>query len=114
MAMDIVVNQHLDYLHHYATTIDGINFKYNLKLQTYMTMEYYVDKIQNALNLLEEEDESQEDDSKDKHIEKEYNPAKTHDLWEESIEIDEETLKNFTEKFVTVAEKVNSTLFRRI
>ena len=30
-----------------------------------MTMEYYADKIQRALNLLEEKDESEEDDSKE-------------------------------------------------
>ncbi len=105
MAMDIVVNQHLKDLPHFAITLDSINFKYSLKMKTYMTMEYYVDKIQMALNLLEEEDEDQEDDSKDQHIEREYNASKTHDLWEESTEIDEETLKNFTEKFVGFAEK---------
>ena len=68
MAMDIVVNQHLKDLPHFATTLDSINFKYSLKIQPYMTMEYYADKIQIALNLLEEKDESEEDDSKDDHI----------------------------------------------
>lgn len=105
MAMDIVVNQYLDYLPPFATTIDSINLKYSLKLQQYMNMEYYAVEIQKALNLLEEEDANQEDDSKDKNIEKEYNATKTHDLWEESIEVDEETLKNFTEKFASLAEK---------
>ena len=105
MAMDIVVNQHIDYLPPYAITIDSINFKYSLKLQPYMTMEYYASAIQEALNLLEEEDESAEDDSKNKHIEKEFNASKTHDLWEESIEVDDQTLKNFTKKFASAAEK---------
>lgn len=105
MAMDIVVNQHLKYLPHFAATLDSINFKFNLKMEPYMSMEYYVDKIQTALNLLEEKDDSLEDDSKDTHIEKEYDVSKTHDLWEESIEIDKDTLKNFTQKFATLAEK---------
>ena len=105
MAMDIVVNQYLDYLPPYAITIDGINRKYNIKLETYMTMEYYAHEIQEALNLLGEEDESEEDDSKEKHVQKEYDAAKTHDLWEESIEVDEETIENFTRKFVSIAEK---------
>ena len=105
LAMDIVVNQHLKDLPHFATTLDSINFKYSLKLKSYMTMEYYADKIQIALNLLEEKDESQEDDSKDTHIEKEYDASKTHDLWEESTDIDEDTLKNFTEKFATLSDK---------
>ncbi|MBW9149202.1 hypothetical protein K2F40_09545 [Clostridium sp. CM028] len=105
MAMDIVVNQYIDYLPPYATTIDSINFKYSLKMQHYMTMEYYAHTIQEALNLLEQEDEREKDDSKDKHIEKEFNASKTHDLWEESIETDEETLKDFTRKFAKLAEK---------
>ncbi len=105
MAMDIVVNQYINYLPPYATTLEQINFKYSLKLQPNMPMEYYADKIQVALNLLEEKDESEEDDSKENHIEKEYDVSSTHDLWEESIEMDEETLKNFTEKFVTLADK---------
>jgi len=105
MAMDIVVNQYMDYLPSYATTIESINFKYSLKLQQYMTMEYYTEIIQKALNLLEEADENEEDKSKNKHIEKEYDVSKAHNLWKEHIEVDEETLKSFTEKFAAVAEK---------
>jgi len=105
MAMDIVVNQYMDYLPPYATTIESINFKYSLKLQQYMTMEYYTEIIQKALNLLEEADENEEDKSKNKHIEKEYDVSKAHNLWKEHIEVDEETLKSFTEKFAAVAEK---------
>ncbi|MFT5872821.1 MAG: putative metal-dependent peptidase [Clostridium sp.] len=105
MAMDIVVNQHLNYLPPYATTLDSINSKYSLKLKSYMAMEYYAGEIQGALNLLDEKDENEEDDSKEEHIEKEYDASKTHDLWEESIEIDEKTLENFTEKFASQAEK---------
>ncbi|MBU3189353.1 VWA-like domain-containing protein [Clostridium bowmanii] len=105
LAMDIVVNQHLKELPHFATTLDSINFKYSLNMEPYMAMEYYTDKIQMALNLLEEKDESQQDDSKDSHIEKEYDASKTHDMWEESTEMDEDTLKNFTEKFVRLSDK---------
>ncbi|NNU74809.1 VWA-like domain-containing protein [Clostridium estertheticum] len=105
MAMDIVVNQYLDYLPPFSITIDSINSKYRLSLQQYMGMEYYAKEIQKALDLLEEDDESGEDDSKDKHIKKEYDASKTHDLWEESIEVDEETLENFTQKYAMLSEK---------
>ena len=105
MAMDIVVNQYLDCLPPFSITIDSINSKYRLNLQQYMGMEYYAKEIQKALDLLEEDDESGEDDSKDKHIEKEYDARKTHDLWEESIEVDEETLENFTQKYAMLSEK---------
>lgn len=106
MAMDIVVNQHIDHLPPYATTLEQINIKYSLKLQPYMTMEYYAGEIQLALSLLSEKDESEEDDSKDNNnIEKKYDAERTHDLWEESTENDEETLKNFTEKFAMLSDK---------
>lgn len=105
MAMDIVVNQHLDYLPPYATTIDSINHKYSLKLKPYMAMEYYAASIQESLSLLEEKDENEEDQSKDDNIEREYDASSTHDLWEQSTEIDEATLKDFTEKFASLSEK---------
>ncbi len=105
LAMDIVVNQYIDNLPPYAATLERINFKYSLKLQANMAMEYYADRIQTALNLLEEKDESEEDDSKEDNIEKAYDAASTHDLWEESVDMEEETLKNFTEKFATLADK---------
>ncbi len=111
MAMDIVVNQHLDSLPPYATTIDSINNKYSLKLKPYMAMEYYVDEIQGALNLLEEKDESEEDESKVMDIEKEYDVSSTHDLWEESTEIDDATLKEFTEKLAKASEKGSVPLY---
>jgi predicted metal-dependent peptidase len=111
MAMDIVVNQHLKDLPHFATTLNSINFKYSLKLQPYMAMEYYADKIQIALSLLEEKDECEEDDSKSEHIEKEFDDSKTHDLWEESTEMDEETLGNFTQKFAALAQKGSVPLY---
>lgn len=105
MAMDIVVNQHIDYLPTYATTLEQINIKYSLKMQPYMTMEYYTDEIQLALSLLQEKDESEEDDSKEDNVEKEYVAKRTHDLWEESTDVDEETLKNFTEKLARLSDK---------
>lgn len=106
LAMDIVVNQYIDYIPPYATTIEWINLKYNLKLEPYCSMEYYVENIQNELDLLEDSDEGEEDDSKaEDGIEDEYNPEKTHDLWEDSDEIDNKTLQNFTEKFVSLSEK---------
>ena len=105
MAMDIVVNQYIDNLPPYATTLEQTNFKYGINMHDNMTMEYYADKIQAALNLLEEKDESEEDNSKDTYIGKEYDVTRTHDLWKESIEEDEGNLKDFTEKFAALADK---------
>ena len=99
MAMDIVVNKYLDHLPPYATTLEWVNLNYSLKLEPYEPFEYYVEKIQTDLDLLEEDEDGEEDDSnKDENIETEYNPEKTHDIWEDSNDIDEKTLKEFTEK----------------
>lgn len=97
MAMDIVVNKYLDYLPPYATTLKQVNIKYGLQLEPYEPFEYYAEKLQIAFDLLEEDEEGEIDDS--------YNPESTHDLWEESDEIDEKTLKEFTQKFITHAQK---------
>lgn len=109
IAMDVVVNQYLNYLPPYATTLEWINLKYDLQLEPYNTMEYYAEKLQDELDLQEEDDKGDEDDTKENDeedkVEKEFDPEKSHDIWEESDDIDEKTLKEFTEKFVSVAEK---------
>lgn len=107
MAMDIVVNTFLDNLPPYATTLDWVNLKFDLKLLPYKPFEYYAEKLQTAIDLAaeEEKDDTEDDSNKDEKTETEYSPEKTHDLWEDSGEIDEETLKKFTEKFINSSEK---------
>ncbi|MEG1256237.1 VWA-like domain-containing protein [Clostridium sp.] len=103
MAMDIVVNEYIEWLPSYATTLDWVNLKYDLNLEPYNSMEYYVDNIQQELNLLDD-DEGEEDHNKN-DIEDEYDPKKTHDIWEESKSIDDKTIQQFTEKFATLSDK---------
>ena len=105
LAMDIVVNQYLNNLPPYATTLKGINLKYELNLEPYNSFEYYAENIQNVLNVLEENDEGEEDDSWGEESENGYDPETTHDLWDESENIDEKTLRDFTEKFISNSEK---------
>ena len=111
MAMDIVVNKYLDHLPPYATTLNMVNLHYGLELEPYETFEYYLDKIQIALDLLEDDEEGEEDDRReDEHDEDQmfkdqYDPEKTHAIWEETDEIDEKTLNAFTKKQVLAAQK---------
>jgi predicted metal-dependent peptidase len=108
IAMDIVVNTYLDNLPPYATTLEWVNSNYSLKLLPFEPFESYVEKMQTALDLLEVvEDETEDDSNKDEKIETAYNPEKTHDIWEASSEIDEQTLKEFTEKFIDASKKGN-------
>lgn len=109
IAMDIVVNTHLDYLPPYATTLEWVNLNYALQLLPFEPFEYYVEKIQAAIDLLEEDKDAAEADSnKDEEIETAYNPEKTHAIWEDSSELDEQTLKEFTEKFINASQKGQS------
>ncbi len=110
MAMDLVVNKFLDYLPPYAITVERVNLHYDLELKHYETFEYYVEKLQIALDLQEEDEEEGElyddpDKPDNENIETDYNPEKTHDLWEESEDIDEKTMEEFTEQFVNQAKR---------
>ena len=106
LAMDIVVNQYLDNLPPYSTTLKGVNLKYNLNMEAYNTLEYYAEKIQSELDLMEENDEGEEEDSQmtNSMIES-YNPEKMHDMWQESDEFDEKTLREFAEKVINASQK---------
>lgn len=106
MAMDIVVNTYLDNRPPYAITLDWVNLNYSLKLLPFEPFEYYLENIQTAIDLQETDKDGPEDDSNNvENIETDYNPEKTHDVWEDSDDIDEKTLKEFTEKIITNSQK---------
>lgn len=109
MAMDIVVNTYLDYLPPYAVTFEWVNLNYSLELLPFQAFEYYVEKIQIALDLLEADqdaaDENDTAESVDDTIRTDYDPERTHDLWEESAETDEKTFQDFTEKYIENSQK---------
>lgn len=52
-----------------------------------------------------EEEQEQEDSDTREIFETEFDPLKTHDLWEESDDIEDKTLQEFTEKFSSNAKK---------
>ena len=104
LAMDVVVNQCLDCLCPYSITLEYINNKYNLNLEKFKTFEYYLEKIQTELDLQEENDEGEIVDNNE-NVAVDFDAEKTHDIWEECIEIDEKTLRGFTEKFADNAKK---------
>lgn len=106
MGMDIVVNLYLDYLPPYSITLESVNNKYELNLEPYETLEYYANNIQIALDLLEEDDdEGEEVDSDNEGVETDFKAEKNHDIWDESEEIDDKTLMEFTRKVIDTANK---------
>lgn len=106
IAMDIVVNTHLDHLPPYATTLEWANHNYSLKLLPFEPFEYYVEEIQTALDLLEAAEDGPENDRNlDEELAIAYDPEKTHAIWNDSSELDEQTWREFTEKLVDTSQK---------
>ncbi|MGI6449201.1 MAG: VWA-like domain-containing protein [Desulfitobacteriia bacterium] len=122
MAMDIVVNNYLDTLPPYAITLKWVNANYSLDLLPFQPFEYYVEKIQTALDLLEAEenaaddsniDDSADDSANDDTAEDEleeikkiaFDPEQSHKFWEESNYLDDQTLQDFTEQYIDKAQK---------
>lgn len=110
LAMDVVVNQYLNYLPQYSATLEWVNVNYSLELKPYQTFEYYLEKIQIELDLQDENEDGEEhdtnisDDEKNDFFEH-YDQEKTHDIWDESDDIDEKTISEFTKKFINMAQK---------
>lgn len=105
MAMDIPVNELLNPLPPYAVTLRTVNSKYGLKLDHYGTIEYYAEKLQIAMDLMDGEEVIEGQNSDDEILQPEFEASKTHDLWEESDEVDEKTLLEFTEKIIHESQK---------
>ena len=102
MAMDIVVNSYLNDLPPFVTTLENVNLRYSLNLEPYETFEYYVENIQNTLDLMDFDEEGKQNN---KEIEDEYKVENTHDIWYDSDDLDEKTLKEFTQKLVNNSQK---------
>lgn len=110
LAMDVVVNQYLNYLPQYSATLEWVNVNYSLKLKPYQTFEYYLEKIQIELDLQDENEDGEEhdtniSDNEENDFFEHYDQEKTHDIWDESDDIDEKTMSEFTQKFVNIAQK---------
>lgn len=118
LAMDIVVNEYLDNLPPYSITLNYVNNKYSLELKPYNTFEYYADNIQKAIKLLDEDKKGEIIDAQDKNIDnydENYNQSdyiktqfeieNSHNIWIEDINSDENTLMDFTKKYIDNARK---------
>ena len=106
LAMDITVNQYLDCLPPYAVTLSSVNLKYNLDMKQFNTLKYYAQNIQGELDLNDEDKNGSEDDSKhNEDTNYGFTPETSHNIWEESSDVDEGTVRDFTEKYIRSAEK---------
>lgn len=106
LAMDVVVNTYLDHLPPFSTTLEWVNLNYSTLLAPFETFEYYVDKIQTALDLrTDKSDRIDEGSTRNEVVSATYQPSTIHDLWDESDDIDEQSLQKFTAKYIDAAHK---------
>lgn len=106
LAMDIVVNTYLDHLPPFSTTLEWVNMNYSLLLAPFESFEYYVEKIQTALDLrTDKTNKPDEGNSKDTTFSTSYQQRKTHDIWDESDPIDTQSLQKFTAKYIEASHK---------
>lgn len=105
MSMDMVVNKYLDPLPPEAVTLANVNKLYSLQLAPYATFEYYVEELQKVVHSEEDKDKSKDKVYQEELIAIEFNPSNTHDLWEESDDIDHRTMDEFTQKMIQEAKK---------
>ena len=106
IGMDIAVNMYLDNLPPYSITIESINNKYNMQLEPYESLEYYVEKIQIEIDLQEvDEEEGEEIDNDKPDIETEFDAEKSHDVWDDSDDIEDKTIMEFTQKVIDSAKR---------
>lgn len=98
MAMDLVVNKYLEELPDYAITLEAVNLNYALALEPYAPLEYYAEKLQAAMDLQGEVSGPEKGSDKQEVPDPHFDAVRTHDIWEEALDIEKETLQEFAEK----------------
>ncbi len=105
LAMDIVVNTYLDHLPPFSTTLGWVNMNYSLTMTPFETFEYYADHIQTALDLRTDKNDKPDEGSLEGSVSAAYDPLRTHAAWDESDDMDEQTLQKFTAHYIDAAHK---------
>ncbi len=104
LAMDIVVNTYLTPMPDDAATLDWVNLQYRLYMKPFGTLEDYVEEIQKALDQRQKKTTIMDpDNTATTDILTKFDPLRTHDIWNESDDIDAQLLGQFTEKYMDAA-----------
>lgn len=111
LAMDVVVNNYLSPVAPDAVTLSYVNANYQLHMLPFKTLDYYVAQIEEAIRI-EAKKKKHEQGKKYSEIREgaeelqiAFDPESTHDIWDESDEVDAKTLQKLTESYVISAEK---------
>lgn len=106
LAMDIVVNTYISPLPADAVTLAVVNLQYGLAMPLFETVEYYAEEIQTALDRRQpRKKEPDEGTRSNDALPMKFNPETTHDIWDESDDIDEKAILEFTQKAADGARK---------
>lgn len=118
LAMDVVVNNYLLDMPRDAITVPFLNKKFGLELKPFRTLEHYAAQLQKAYDALEDEaGEDQEQAAEDaetsirgtseeeggEKVEFAFNAERTHDIWDESDQVSDELVEQFTQQYIQKA-----------
>ena len=103
MAMDMVVNDYLEYVDRDAVTVANVNERFGLMLKRFRTIEYYAKAIDKAMK--EKPELFVPVDNSDTAVAMEFDPQTSHDIWDESDSIDTDTMDQITERYINEASK---------
>ncbi len=103
MAMDMVVNDYLEYVDRDAVTVANVNERFGLMLKRFRTIEYYAKAIDKAMK--EKPELFVPVDNTDTAVAMEFDPQTSHDIWDESDSIDTDTMDQITERYINEASK---------
>lgn len=95
IALDISINQFIKHLPMECKRLDSINFEYNLSMKEDMPIDYYAEKINEAIKIREKK--SKKDSKSSDKVKREYDIESAHDAWED-IDIDLDRVKDLTKK----------------
>lgn len=118
LAMDVVVNNYLLDMPRDAITVPFLNEKFGLELKPFRTLEHYANQLQKAYDAEEKSDGEDQEQASDnvetsltgdsdeeggEEIEFAFNAKRTHDIWEESDQVSDELLEQFTQQYIEQA-----------
>lgn len=103
MAMDIVVNDYLDYVNRDALTVSSVNSRFGLELKRFRTIEYYAKALDSIVK--EKTELFTLIAVAENAVAMDADLNGNHSLWSESDPLTTELIDQFTERYIKQAEK---------
>ena len=103
LAMDMVVNDYLEYLDRDAVSVAWVNARFGLQLKRFRTLEFYAKALDVVIK--EKPELFIPIEQSDNAVSMEFDPFDEHSIWEESDPIDAEVVDQFTERYINQSKR---------